>query len=131
MPSRTEHIRITAARVTVMNTFWNRDSRFGRKKRGTSRLSPSFSQALKNTRVQTLNSPCTIAGFYVAAGTLGAGGAALANYGEIEAVTSENYPTWLNQFFSWLARKGPGGVLLTGAAIRAAYGAGTQFCSSF
>jgi hypothetical protein len=43
MPSRTEHIRITAARVTVMNTFWNRDSRFGRKKRGTSRLSPSFS----------------------------------------------------------------------------------------
>jgi RHS repeat-associated protein len=93
----------------------------------------ALAQALRKTNVQALNSPCTIGGFYVASATLGAGGAAVANSEEIVAVASENYPTWLNKFFSWLAGKAsnPGPVGATGAAMRGAYTAGKQFCGSF
>jgi RHS repeat-associated protein len=93
----------------------------------------ALAQALRKTGVQTLNSPCTIGGFYLGSAALGAGGAAVANAPEIVAVASENYPTWFNRFVSWLAGKAsnPGPVGATGAALGAAYEAGKQFCGSF
>jgi RHS repeat-associated protein len=93
----------------------------------------ALAQALRKTGVQTLNSPCTIGGFYLGSAALGAGGAAVANAPEIVAVASENYPTWFNRFVSWLAGKAsnPGPVGATGAALGAAYAVGKQFCGSF
>jgi RHS repeat-associated protein len=92
-----------------------------------------LARALRQTGVGTLNSPCTIGGFYLGSAALGAGGAAVANAPEIVAVASENYPTWFNRFVSWLAGKAsnPGPVGATGAALGAAYAAGKQFCGSF
>jgi hypothetical protein len=56
----------------------------------------------------------------VGATTLGAGGAAVANAGEITAAASENYPTIFTKVVNWIFGRAanPGPVGLVGAGVR-------------
>jgi RHS repeat-associated protein len=95
-----------------------------------------FSQPVLQTTAATMTNPCTYVGWTAAAATAGAGGAAVANYAEIEAAVVNNAPTLVNRILNWwfnmTSRPGkPGLVRAAAATAVAAKDAVVTTCKQF